>query len=105
MAKCSKNSEGYADSTAGLAIHRVSKEEKSIKKMKQGTIPDPWRQVIGRRSKAAGETFERWLSEACGFYLHILYLSPGNAGLGSCMGTMRKKDSRIIKGSCVTAPV
>ncbi len=69
MAKCSKNSEGYADSTAGLAIHRVSKEEKSIKKMKQGTIPDPWRQVIGRRSKAAGETFERWLSEACGFYL------------------------------------
>jgi recombination protein U len=27
------------------------------------------RRMTGRRSKAAGETFERWLSDACEFYL------------------------------------
>ncbi len=32
-------------------------------------MPDPRRQTIGRRSKASGETFERWLSDACEFYL------------------------------------
>lgn len=32
-------------------------------------MPDPRRQIIGRRSKESGETFERWLSNACEFYL------------------------------------
>ena len=32
-------------------------------------MPDPRRQIIGRRSKASGETFERWLTNACEFYL------------------------------------
>lgn len=32
-------------------------------------MPDPKRQIIGRRNKAAGETFERWLSSACRYYL------------------------------------
>ena len=32
-------------------------------------MPDPRRQIIGRRSKASGEAFERWLSDACEFYL------------------------------------
>lgn len=32
-------------------------------------MPDPRRQIIGRRSKAAGDAFERRLSNACEFYL------------------------------------
>lgn len=32
-------------------------------------MSDPRRQIIGRRSKASGETFERWLTNACEFYL------------------------------------
>lgn len=32
-------------------------------------MPDLKRQVTGRRSKASGEMFERWLSQACEFYL------------------------------------
>ena len=32
-------------------------------------MADLRRQVVGRRSKAAGETFERWISSACEFYL------------------------------------
>lgn len=67
MVKCSRNSEGYADSTAGLAIHRVSREEKT--RAKHGAMPDQRRQVIGRRSKASGDTFERWITNACEFYL------------------------------------
>ncbi|WP_251205855.1 Holliday junction resolvase RecU [Acetatifactor aquisgranensis] len=33
-------------------------------------MPDLRQQIIGRRNKAAGETFERWISDACEFYLH-----------------------------------
>lgn len=33
------------------------------------SVADPRKQIIGRRSKAAGETFERWISSACDFYL------------------------------------
>lgn len=32
-------------------------------------MPDPRRQIIGRRNKEAGDTFERWISNACEFYL------------------------------------
>lgn len=32
-------------------------------------MSDPRQQVIGRRSKAAGETFEHWITNACEFYL------------------------------------
>ncbi len=32
-------------------------------------MPDPRRQIIGRRSKAAGEAFERWITDACEIYL------------------------------------
>lgn len=32
-------------------------------------MPDVRRQIAGRRSKANGDTFERWLSSACEFYL------------------------------------
>lgn len=32
-------------------------------------MSDPRRQLIGRWSKAAGETFERWITNACEFYL------------------------------------
>lgn len=32
-------------------------------------MADPRRQLTGRRNKAAGETFERWISHACEFYL------------------------------------
>ncbi len=32
-------------------------------------MSDPRRQLIGRRSKAVGEAFERWITNACEFYL------------------------------------
>ena len=32
-------------------------------------MSDPRRQLIGRRSKASGEAFERWITNACEFYL------------------------------------
>lgn len=32
-------------------------------------MADPRRQIIGRRSKASGDAFERWLSSSCEFYL------------------------------------
>ena len=32
-------------------------------------MPDPKRQMIGKRSRASGAAFERWLSDACEFYL------------------------------------
>lgn len=32
-------------------------------------MADPRRQITGRRNKASGETFERWISNACEFYL------------------------------------
>ena len=32
-------------------------------------MADPRRQMIGKRNKASGEIFERWLSNACEFYL------------------------------------
>lgn len=32
-------------------------------------MADPKRQIIGKRNKASGEAFERWLSNACKFYL------------------------------------
>lgn len=31
-------------------------------------MADPRRQLAGRRNKAAGETFERWISFACNYY-------------------------------------
>ena len=34
-------------------------------------MADPRRQYIGRRSKAAGETFERWIESACQYYLDL----------------------------------
>lgn len=36
-------------------------------------MADPSRQMIGRRSKASGETFERWISNACNYYLEKGY--------------------------------
>lgn len=34
-------------------------------------MADPRRQYIGRRNKAAGETFERWIESACQYYLDL----------------------------------
>lgn len=36
-------------------------------------MADPRRQMIGRRSKASGETFEHWISNACNYYLEKGY--------------------------------
>lgn len=63
MGKWNQNGEGYADSTAVTAIKRVSEEEKAAMAAGLG------RQITGRRNKAAGEAFERRLSNACEFYL------------------------------------
>ena len=50
------NREGYVDRTAGEAIQNVQRKYKA--------------QIIGRNSKKSGETFERWISTACKFYLN-----------------------------------
>ena len=50
------NREGYVDRTAGKAIQNVQRKHKA--------------QIIGRNSKKSGETFERWISTACKFYLN-----------------------------------
>ena len=75
-------------------------------------MADSRRQIIGRRSKAAGETFERCISSACEFYkkqgwAHIEktpepFHITGKNGAGKSEGFMRKKVSRITKGFCVT---
>lgn len=61
MAKWDRNGEGYADSTAGIAIQKVLREERDMLNAR--------RQMIGRRSKEAGEIFEKRISYACEFYL------------------------------------
>lgn len=65
MGEWDRNSEGYADRTAGMAIRKVSREERKAAMAKN----DPRKQIIGRRSKASGDTFERWITHACEFYL------------------------------------
>lgn len=70
-------------------------------------MTDPRKQIIGRRSKADGETFERWISNACEFYLsngwaHIEktpepFHITGKTEMELSKGIMRKKDSLIIK--------
>ncbi|RKW54275.1 MAG: hypothetical protein D8H95_10435 [Lachnospiraceae bacterium] len=50
------NREGYVDRTAGKAIQNIQRKYKA--------------QIIGRNSKKSGETFERWISTACKFYLN-----------------------------------
>lgn len=60
MDKWNRNGEGYTDNTAGIAIGRVSREERDnavAGRRNCGTMPDPRRQMIGRRNKAAGEIF------------------------------------------------
>ena len=66
------------------------------------------RQIIGRRSKAAGETFERWITNACGFYLrngwaHIEktpepFHITGKDGNGVVRGYYEKKGQPDYKG-------
>lgn len=119
MDKWNRNGEGYADNTAGIAIVRVSREERNnamAERRSYGTMlaksPDPRRQIIGRRNKAAGEIFERWISNACEFYkrngLAHIEKTPepfhitGKDGNGVVRGYYEKKDSRITKVSCVT---
>lgn len=34
-------------------------------------MADPRRQYAGRRSKAAGEIFENWISNACQYYQNL----------------------------------
>lgn len=75
-------------------------------------MSDPRRQIIGRRSKASGDVFERWLTNACEFYLkegwaHIEktpepFHITGKDTNGVVRGYYEKKDSRITKGSSVT---
>lgn len=71
-------------------------------------MPDPRRQLIGRRSKASGETFERWLSNSCDYYLkrelaHIEktpepFHITGKDGKGIVRGYYEKKGQPDYKG-------
>ncbi len=66
------------------------------------------RQITGRRSKASGEMFERWLSQACEFYLtkqlaHIEktpepFHITGKDGDGTVRGYYEKKGQPDYKG-------
>lgn len=71
-------------------------------------MPDLRRQLIGRRSKASGETFERWISRACEFYrerewAHIEktpepFHITGKDGNGVVRGYYEKKGQPDYKG-------
>ena len=74
-------------------------------------MPDPRRQLVGRRSKVSGETFERWISNACEFYLrngwaHIEktqshFTSLARTEMELSKDITRRKDSLITKESSV----
>lgn len=71
-------------------------------------MADPRRQIIGRRNKAAGEAFERWISRACEFYLeknmaHIEktpepFHITGKDASGTVKGYYEKKGQPDYKG-------
>lgn len=71
-------------------------------------MADSRRQITGRRSKAAGETFERWISSACEFYkkqgwAHIEKTSEpfhitGKERSGEVRGFYEKKGQPDYKG-------
>lgn len=71
-------------------------------------MADPRRQIIGRRNKAAGETFESWISSACEFYLQkgFAYIEKtpepfhitGKDGNGTVRGYYEKKGQPDFKG-------
>lgn len=71
-------------------------------------MPDLKRQITGRRSKASGEMFERWLSQACEFYLekrlaHIEktpepFHITGKDSSGTVRGYYEKKGQPDYKG-------
>ena len=92
------NREGYVDRTAGKAIQNVQRKYKA--------------QIIGRNSKKTGETFERWISTACKFYLnkgfaHIEktlehFHITGKDMNGVVRGYYEKKDNLTIKAFYVT---
>lgn len=57
------NGEGYVDNTAGKALRNIQRKRKEVGVNYKA-------QIIGRNSKKSGETFERWISTACKFYLN-----------------------------------
>ena len=71
-------------------------------------VPDVRRQITGRRNKAAGETFERWITSACQYYLdkdiaHIEktpepFHITGKDNDGSVRGYYEKKGQPDYKG-------
>ena len=63
MGKYGRNAEGYSDNTAGMAIGRVSREERLV-----GIMADPKRQILGRRNRAVGDIFEKYISASCEYY-------------------------------------
>ena len=95
------NGEGYVDNTAGKALRNIQRKRKEVGVNYKA-------QIIGRNSKKSGETFERWISTACKFYLnkgfaHIEKTPEPFHITGKDMnGVVRKRDSLIIKASCVT---
>lgn len=71
-------------------------------------MADPRRQYIGRRSKEAGETFERWIESACQYYLDLdiahIEKTPepfhitGTLPQGKVVGYYEKKGQPDYKG-------
>jgi len=69
---------------------------------------DPQRQIIGRKNKASGEIFEKWISDACTFYLkqsiaHIEktpepFHITGKERNGTVRGYYEKKGQPDFKG-------
>ncbi len=71
-------------------------------------MPDPRRQLVGKRSRASGAAFEHLLSAACGFYLQngwaYIEKTPepfhitGKDGNGTVRGYYEKKGQPDYKG-------
>lgn len=58
-----RNTEGYIDSTAAIAMERVVKKERKV-----DFLSDVNRQISGRQSNMAGALFERMLTASCDYY-------------------------------------
>ena len=59
-----RNREGYMDMTAAAAIENAARKERE----RVDVLTDVSRQIVGRRSNAAGGMFEGMINAACGYY-------------------------------------
>lgn len=109
MSKYTRNKEGYADSTAGIAIGRVSRAETQRRK---DTLNAEQMMMQGVRNRNMGETFESYIIAACEYYWRNGYaciektpepmvpIKPyGNRSRGQFIAYYKKKAQPDFKGA------